>query len=433
MNILIIGLGYVGATTALAFAEMGWKVSGIDTDMAKLESMQNGQLPFYEPGLDGLLLKHVHAGNIRFYTDVQQAIQDHQILFLCVGTPSGNDGSADLGYIQQAAERIGECMQEYKVIVVKSTVPVGTHRKVVEWIAGSQISEQPFDVVSNPEFLREGSALHDALHPDRIIIGSQSDRAADIVRQLYHSLSCPVLHTEPATAEMIKYASNAFLAAKISFMNELARLCDQCGVQVSDIAEGMGLDSRIGSSFLRAGIGYGGSCFPKDVKALLYTARQYGVRLSMLEKVVRINRTQYLYVMTKLTRKLKTLQGRKIAVLGLAFKPGTDDLREAPSLAVISYLLKHGAEVRVHDPVARVPGSIRTARLTQCLEAEEALQGADAAVICTEWPAYAALEWKKLRTVMSTPCLFDGRNMLDPAQMAAWGYDYQGVGVHPPD
>lgn len=433
MNILVIGLGYVGATTALAFAELGWKVSGIDTDKAKLESMQNGQLPFYEPGLDGLLLKHVQSGNVRFYTDAQQAIRDHQILFLCVGTPSGNDGSANLSYIQQAAEQIGEFMQEYKVIVVKSTVPVGTNRKVAGWIAGSQHSEKPFDVVSNPEFLREGSALHDALHPDRIIIGSQSERAASIVRQLYHTMSCPVLHTEPATAEMIKYASNAFLAAKISFMNELARLCDQCGVQVSDIAEGMGLDSRIGGSFLRAGIGYGGSCFPKDVKALLHTARQYGVRLTLLEKVVKINRNQYLYLMTRLSRKLHTLKGRKIAVLGLAFKPGTDDLREAPSLSVISYLLKHGAEVKVHDPVARVPDSVRTARLTQCLEAEEALQGADAAVICTEWPAYSALEWDRLRDVMRMPYLFDGRNMLDAAQMAAWGYDYQGVGVQPPN
>ncbi|EJW16032.1 UDP-glucose 6-dehydrogenase TuaD [Paenibacillus alvei DSM 29] len=321
-------------------------------------------------------------------------------------------------------------MQEHKVIVVKSTVPVGTQKKVAAWIGSKQRKPISFDVVSNPEFLREGSALHDALHPDRIILGTDSQVAADVVSSLYRTYTGPIIRTQPSTAELIKYASNAFLATKISYMNELARLCDQCGVSISDVAQGMGLDPRIGSSFLRAGIGYGGSCFPKDVNALLSTAEQYGTHLSLLEKVVQINQSQVSYFLTKLTAKLGTLEGKRIAILGLAFKPGTDDIREAPSLAIITQLLNSGAIVSVHDPVAKLPFNDPAARLTQYSHISDALQNTEAVIICTEWPIYEAMNWKEAIDVMQTPILLDGRNMLKAAEMIEFGYDYLGVGGH---
>ncbi|SYX83636.1 UDP-glucose dehydrogenase family protein [Paenibacillus alvei] len=430
MDILVIGLGYVGTTTALAFAENGWKIAGFDTDHSKLCSLEKGDLPFYEPGLGELLQKYVDQGNIQFVSDAKEAIEKHHILFICVGTPSREDGSADLTYIQQVSEWIGQHMQEHKVIVVKSTVPVGTQKRIKEWVANKQTKPITFDVVSNPEFLREGSALHDALHPDRIILGSDSQAAADVVSSLYRSYTCPIIRTEPSTAELIKYASNAFLATKISYVNELARLCDQCGVSITDVAQGMGLDPRIGSSFLRAGIGYGGSCFPKDVNALLTSAEQYGIHLSLLEKVVHINRTQYAYFLTKLTAKLGTLDGKKVAILGLAFKPGTDDLREAPSLAIITQLWNSGATISVHDPVAALPPNYPTARLTQYPHILDALHNADAAIICTEWAVYESMNWSEALPIMRTPILLDGRNMLRANEMQAIGYDYEGVGGH---
>ena len=430
MDILVVGLGYVGTTTALAFAENGWKIVGFDTDHLKLCSLEKGDLPFYEPGLVELLQKHVDQGNIQFVSDAKEAIEKHHILFICVGTPSREDGSADLTYIQQVSEWIGEHMQEHKVIVVKSTVPVGTQKRIKEWVANKQTKPISFDVVSNPEFLREGSALHDALHPDRIILGSDSQAAADVVSSLYQRYTCPIIRTEPSTAELIKYASNAFLATKISYVNELARLCDQCGVSITDVAQGMGLDPRIGSSFLRAGIGYGGSCFPKDVNALLSSAEQYGIHLSLLEKVVHINRTQYAYFLTKLTAKLGTLDGKKVAILGLTFKPGTDDLREAPSLAIITQLWNSGATISVHDPVAVLPPNYPTARLTQYPHILDALHNADAAIICTEWAVYESMNWSEALPIMRTPILLDGRNMLRANEMLAIGYDYEGVGGH---
>lgn len=430
IDILVIGLGYVGTTTALTLAESGWKITGFDTDHLKLCSLEKGELPFYEPGLEELLQNHAQQGNIRFVRDIKQAIENHQIFFICVGTPSREDGSADLSYIQRAAEWIGEHMQEHKVIVVKSTVPVGTQKKVAAWIGSKQRKPISFDVVSNPEFLREGSALHDALHPDRIILGTDSQAAADVVSSLYRTYTGPIIRTQPSTAELIKYASNAFLATKISYMNELSRLCDQCGVSISDVAQGMGLDPRIGSSFLRAGIGYGGSCFPKDVNALLSTAEQYGIHLSLLEKVVQINQSQVSYFLTKLTAKLGTLEGKRIAILGLAFKPGTDDIREAPSLAIITQLLNSGAIVSVHDPVAKLPFNDPAARLTQYSHISDALQNTEAVIICTEWPIYEAMNWKEAIDVMQTPILLDGRNMLKAAEMIEFGYDYLGVGGH---
>lgn len=429
MKILIMGTGYLGTTTAVAFAELGWMVSGFDPDTDKIEALRQGRLPFYEPGLEELLRKHLQSESITFYSDPRTAVQDHDVLFLCVGTPPKADGSADLQFIQAASEQIGSCMNEPKLVVVKSTVPPGTQAKIARWIANAQRAPIRFDVVSNPEFLREGTALQDSLHPDRIIIGSDDEEAADRVRRLYERMDCPIVLTTPTTAELIKYAANSFLATKISFMNELARLCDALDVSAADVARGIGLDPRIGASFLRAGIGYGGSCFPKDVNALMFTAEQYGVPLSLLRQVEQINRSQPAYFLNRMKSRLGNMRGRRIAVLGIAFKPGTDDLREAPALAIIDALLERGASVRVHDPVARLPVGLEARGAVQRESPEGALGGADAALLCTEWPVYASADWLRIKGLMREAIVFDGRNALDARRLKALGFDYHGVGV----
>ncbi|MCG7405804.1 UDP-glucose/GDP-mannose dehydrogenase family protein [Paenibacillus sp. ACRRX] len=428
MNILVAGVGYVGTTTALLLAELGWNVIGFDTDKSKVSTLSSGTLPFYEPGLDKLLHTQLNKGNIRFISDPVQAIQESQVIFICVGTPSQEDGSADLQYIRSAVTMIGTYMQEYKLLIMKSTVPVGTQNLVTQWISEAQKSPLPFDVVSNPEFLREGNAVYDAFHPDRIVIGTDSSAAAQQVRMLYRDIDSPYLVTTPATAEMIKYAANAFLATKISYMNELARLCDQLNVSITDIAAGIGYDARIGKSFLQAGIGYGGSCFPKDVKSLLHIANNHGSSLGLLQQVVQVNETQHQYFMEQIKSHLGIIDKKVIAVLGLAFKPGTDDLREAPSLKLITHLLKDGAFIQVHDPVARLPEAARQAHVRQVKSVQDAIHGADAVVICTEWPEYAAEPWRDLACEMRHTAVFDGRNMLDGTQMKAWGYHYYGIG-----
>lgn len=427
MSILIMGMGYVGLTTALVFSELGWKVTGMDPDERKINSLLQGALPFYEPGLGTLLKKHLHA-NMSFSSDPKTAVQQHSFVFLCVGTPSQTDGSANLGYIQQAAEWIGKYMQEYKLIVVKSTVPIGTQEKIARWIQDAQPLPIPFDVISNPEFLREGTALHDALSPDRIIIGSNSEQAAEQLKQLYVKLDCPVQITTPKTAEIIKYAANAFLATKISFVNELARFCDKIGVNISDVSEGIGMDHRIGKHFLRAGIGYGGSCFPKDVKALLFTAKEKQAQLTILEKVFQVNETQFLYFLDNLERQLASFQGKTIAILGLAFKPDTDDLRESPALSVIKSLVEKQAVVRAHDPVAKLPSTFLSDKVIQCETIEETVSQADAVILCTEWPEYRKTNWGELKKRMKQHYFFDGRNVLSSEQMSAWGFHYQGIG-----
>jgi UDPglucose 6-dehydrogenase len=427
MNILIVGLGYVGMTTGLVLAEQGWKVTGLDVDKGKISSLRQGVLPFYEPGMDLLLTKHQKGGSIDFSSDPAEAIREHDAIFLCVGTPSAPDGSANLTYIRQAAQWIGEYGQDYKMVVVKSTVPVGTQECISSWILDSMKDPFPFDVVSNPEFLREGSALSDALHPDRIIIGSDNAKPVERLMNLYSKLDCPVFVTSPKNAEMIKYASNAFLATKISFINELARLCDKAGIQIDQIAQGIGLDPRIGGSFLKAGIGYGGSCFPKDVHALLHTAREQQIRLSIMEKVVEVNQTQYLVYLDKLEQRLTSLRGKTIAVLGLAFKPNTDDIREAPSLAIIRHLVEKQALIHVHDPAATLPEYLQSASVRQCATCEDALRGSDAVILCTEWMEYKTADWFNLRKLMRGTAFVDGRNVLDGKRLASWGYDYMGL------
>ncbi|OPA77403.1 nucleotide sugar dehydrogenase [Paenibacillus selenitireducens] len=428
MNILVVGVGYVGTTTALLFAELGWKVTGFDTDIHKIQALKEGNLPFFEPGLDTLLDKHVQLGNLSFTTDSAQAIRGHHVIFICVGTPSQADGSTNLTYVQKVAEMIGDDMESYKLIVMKSTVPIGTHKKVCQWITDAQQVHLPFDVVSNPEFLREGSAVHDCFHPDRIVIGSDSETAAQQVSMLYKSIASPLVMTNPTTAEMIKYASNAFLATKISYMNELARLCDQVDVSISTVAQGMGLDPRIGRSFLRAGIGYGGSCFPKDVLSLLHTAQDYGIDLNLIRSVVEVNNTQCQYFIKRIRSKLGILRGKRIAILGLSFKPGTDDMREAPALAIIKELLGCGSFLKVHDPVAKLPDGLKTHAIKQYDTIEETLLSVHAVILCTEWSDYVKGDWKAWSHLLKLPYLFDGRNVLDRSQLESWGLNYTGIG-----
>jgi UDPglucose 6-dehydrogenase len=430
MNILIMGLGYVGVTTGLVFAELGWNVVGYDPNRERLDRLMEGSLPFHEPELADKLVQHGANGRIRFTDDLAAAIAECDTIFICVGTPALADGSADLQYIRQASEMIGRNMQQYKLIVIKSTVPVGTNEKVAEWVKQARKADIPFDVVSNPEFLREGSAWYDALHPDRIVIGSHHHQAANKVRHLYRGISCPLVVCSPRTAEMIKYASNAFLAAKISYMNELARLCDRVGVSINDIAAGMGFDVRIGQRFLQAGIGYGGSCFPKDVQALLHQAEQHGMKLSILEQVDRVNRTQVKYAIDMWEPVLSTFANKAVAILGLAFKKDTDDQRESPALKIIEELLNRGAYLRVHDPMARLQEGMWSARLAQFDALEDALRGADAAIIATDWPEYADADWGRLRDVMRAPVLFDGKNMLNGMHMQTLGFIYRGVGTN---
>lgn len=428
MKLLIIGTGYVGATTAMVFAESGWQVTGLDVDAFKIERLRQGRLHFHEPGLEDLISKHVHSGRLLFTTDKETAIAEHDVIFICVGTPSQSDGNADLRYVQQAAEDIGYWMNGYKLVVTKSTVPVGTQEQIKAWIEAAQRKACPFDVASNPEFLREGKAVEDALRPDRIVIGTDSARATEQLQKLYGAFRCPWIVTKPRTAELIKYASNAFLATKISYMNELARLCDELEVNVKEVAEGMGLDPRIGPSFLQAGLGYGGSCFPKDVSELVMTARKHEVDLRILDQVMEVNRIQFTYLLDKARSRLGDFADKNIAVLGLAFKPNTDDIREAPALRMIRELLLEQANVRLYDPIAKLPAHASYEAVTVCGSAEEALRDADAIILCTEWPEFGQLNWEKLITLLGQSNFFDGRNMMDAWRMRGFGYYYQGIG-----
>ncbi|WEK53133.1 MAG: UDP-glucose/GDP-mannose dehydrogenase family protein [Candidatus Cohnella colombiensis] len=426
-DILIMGMGYVGLTTAITFAELGWTVTGFDPDMMKLNLLRSGDLPFYEHGMKQLLTKQIAEGSIRFTEQPLQAIQDHSVIFLCVGTPSNSDGSANLSYVQQAALWIGQAMDAYKLVVVKSTVPVGTNENIRKWIVMNQATPVNFDIIMNPEFLREGSALADAMNPDRIVIGSDEEAATATLLKLYAKLSCPVIVTTPQAAIMIKYASNAFLATKISFINELARLCEPLDVSIVDVAQGMGYDPRIGNSFLKAGIGYGGSCFPKDVDALLYAADRNGLTLSIMEQVAKINRSQVVHVLSQWEQRVSSFAAMTVAVLGITFKPNTDDLREAPALTLIPALSAKQAIIRVHDPLAKLPANLLTDQVSQYESLEGALTGADAVILCTEWSDYVKADWSKLKASLNGRLFFDGRNAMDRQLLIRLGFEYYGV------
>jgi len=430
-NITVIGVGYVGIITGACFADLGNKVCGLDISEPKIAKLKQGIMPIYEQGLTELVHRNVRAGRLSFTTSYEEAINDHQaeFAFICVGTPEGVDGEADLQYVRAAAEAIGELMDHPLILINKSTVPVGTGDWVAEIVREAQPRPIPFSVVSCPEFLREGSAIGDFMNPDRTVLGSRDPEAADKVAQLHLPLRAPIVVTNLRTAEMIKYASNAFLATKISFINEIANICEELGADVQEVAAGMGLDKRIGHSFLSAGIGYGGSCFPKDVKALAYMANVKGRHPQLLNAVMDINDFQRKAVVLK-TRDIlgDDLTGRVVGLLGLAFKPNTDDMREAPSIEVARMLQQAGASVKGYDPVSmewagRVMPGVQLSE-----DAYELVSGCDAAIVCTEWNEFKQLDLERVKRLMKQPVFVDGRNIYEPQRMRALGFTYVGVG-----
>lgn len=420
MKIAVLGTGYVGLSTGVCLSEIGHNVICIDTDEQKIKSLRQGISPIYEPGLENLLSQNAAAGRLLFTTSHREALNGAEIIIIAVGTPQMEDGGADLSYIVQAAKDIAANLVQSSVVVIKSTVPVGTNdfiKSIIEEHCNERVT---FNMVSNPEFLRQGSAVMDTMQADRIIIGSENDEAAKKVQEMYRPLNVPFILTSIRSAEMIKYASNAFLATKISFINEVANLCGVVGADVKDVAKGMGKDKRIGEAFLQPGIGYGGSCFPKDVKALLHTANLNGVHFSLLKETVAINDFQQELLVTKAINRLGDLKGKKVAMLGLAFKPETDDMREAPSIKIARSLTKLGAEVVAYDPVAvdnakNILGD--TIRFASTVH--EAAVNADAVFIVTEWKEFRLLDLKTLMTTMRRPIVFDGRNCLEEDRIRA--------------
>ena len=432
MNICVVGAGYVGLVTGAVFADLGNEVVCVDNVADKIDALRAGHLPIYEPGLEEMVARNMGDGRLSFTTDVAAAVRDSVIVFIAVGTPPKIDGQADLSAVEAVAQEIGRAMERYTVVVNKSTVPVGTGEFVREVIERHQRQPIPFDVVSNPEFLREGSAIEDTLRPDRIVIGAPTQQVAMTLLELYAPLERPMIITDVPSAEMIKYASNAFLATKISFINAIANICELAGADVTQVMKGMGLDARIGASFLSAGLGYGGSCFPKDTDSLTHTAAALGYDFALLRAVVDINRERAGHFVEMLAKTLNPLDGRTLAVLGLAFKPNTDDLREAKSIEVIEQLLRRGATVRAYDPVA-MPAARRALpeTVTFCESPYEAATGADAMVLVTEWNEFKFLNLERLRTVMRRPVIFDGRNVWEPERMRRLGFEYHSIGRKP--
>jgi UDPglucose 6-dehydrogenase len=418
-SIGVIGVGWVGLVTATCFAELGHRVIAMDIDAGKVDALRRGEVPIHEPGIEELLERN--AERLRFTTEMAEVLEDARLLFCCVDTPPTYSGDADLSRVQAVLAQLGGDGDH--ALVMKSTVPAGT---------GSAIRRYAPDLayVSCPEFLKEGSAVDDFLHPDRVVIGADrgDEWAADEVEEIYRTVGAELVRTDVASAEMIKLASNAFLATKISFVNEIANVCEEVGADVSEVARGMGLDRRIGSSFLRAGIGYGGSCFPKDVSALKQLAGNTGYHFQLLTAVIEVNELQKRRVMKKLEKHLGSLVGKKVALLGLAFKPDTDDMREATSLVLASRLQGEGASVRGYDPVAERPARELLPSVEFCDSAEQALEGAHAAILVTEWPEFAKLDWASLANRMANPLLIDGRNFLDPEKVRAAGFAYEGIG-----
>lgn len=414
MKIAVLGTGYVGLSTGVCLSEIGHHVVCIDVDERKIRSLEQGISPIYEPGLEELLVKNTLAGRLSFTTSHQQGLRDADIIIIAVGTPQREDGAADLIYLELAARDIAAHLKQSAIVVIKSTVPVGTNdyiKKLLEEQCGSEIS---ITMVSNPEFLRQGSAIADTMHADRIIIGAENEDAAKKVQEMYSPLNVPIIVTSIRSAEMIKYASNAFLATKISYINEIANLCETVGADVRDVAKGMGLDKRIGEAFLKPGIGYGGSCFPKDVKALLHTSSQNNVNFSMLKETIAINEHQQALLVMKALNRLGELTGKKIALFGLSFKPETDDMREAPSIKIANLLTRLGAEVIAYDPVAiNNAKKILGTTIQYANSASEAALAADAVFIVTEWEEFKQLDLKDLLKRMRQPIIFDGRNCIN--------------------
>ncbi|MDR2258853.1 MAG: UDP-glucose/GDP-mannose dehydrogenase family protein [Treponema sp.] len=441
-NIAVIGTGYVGSVSGACLADFGNQVICVDNNQEKIAALKQGIIPIYEPGLDIIVDRNVRAGRLAFTADLDAAVRENHVVFIAVGTPPAEDGSADLSYVEAAARDIGRSMIAYTVVVDKSTVPVGTGRKVTQWIGeelknrGEQI---PFDVVSNPEFLREGSAVQDFTHPDRIVIGSESKRARDIMKEVYRSLylnETPYIETNLESAEMIKYASNAFLAVKITFINEIANLCEQVGADVRDVAKAMGRDGRIGAKFLHPGPGYGGSCFPKDTRALARIGRDNGEPLSIIEATINANNRQKARMVNKIEAAMKDagpLKGKTIAVLGLAFKPNTDDMRESPAITLCEGLVSRGAKIRAWDPAAMKEAEWRLQSIKEHLifasDEYDAVTGADALVILTEWNQLRNLDLPRIKKLLTLPYFFDLRNIYKQEEAENAGLRYTGTGT----
>jgi UDPglucose 6-dehydrogenase len=431
MKIAVVGTGYVGLVTGTCFAETGNQVTCVDINQEKVQQMQAGKIPIYEPGLDDLFQRNTQEGRLHFTTSLKEGIEGAKVIFLALPTPPGADGSADLKYILQVANDLGPILSDYTVIIDKSTVPVGTSDKVRAAIAKNATVE--FDVVSNPEFLREGVAVEDFMKPDRVVIGTQSDRAKDLMSRLYAPLvrqGNPIIFMDERSAELTKYAANAFLATKITFMNEIANLCELVGANVDEVRKGIGTDSRIGKRFLFAGIGYGGSCFPKDVQALAKTSAENDYEFKILDSVMQVNESQKTKLIPHLTKHFKgDLAGKKIAMWGLAFKPYTDDIREAPALYNIDALLELGATVSAYDPEAM--GHVKQLmgdKITFTKTPYEALEGADALLIVTEWPQFRTPDFDRMDSLLKNKVIFDGRNLYELNQMQELGYTYYSIG-----
>ena len=432
MKIAVIGSGYVGLVVGTCFADTGNRITCVDVNEEKIARLQRGEVPIYEPGLEELIQRNVAEGRLTFSTDIASAIQKCQVIFIAVGTPQDEDGSADLRHVIAVAHAIGTHMQDYKTVVLKSTVPVGTNKKVSAAIASK--TKHPFDVVSNPEFLKEGAAIEDFTKPDRVVVGVESERGRKVMEELYAPYlrtGKPLLVMDPPSAEMTKYAANAMLATRISFMNEMARICEAVGADVNQVRKGIGTDARIGFPFLFAGVGYGGSCFPKDVRALVQTAKEHGYLPHVIPAVEKVNEEQKQLLFHKVVKHFGSdLKGRTFAMWGLAFKPRTDDMREAPSLVLIDLLIAAGAKVRVFDPEAMKEAKRHLGdRVQFAVNALAACEGADGLLLVTEWSEFRHVDLDELKKLLKQPVLFDGRNIWDGDRARAQGYTYYGVGV----
>ncbi|MBC7526809.1 MAG: UDP-glucose/GDP-mannose dehydrogenase family protein [Chthonomonadaceae bacterium] len=429
MNICVIGTGYVGLVTGAIFSDLGNEVICVDLNPAKVEMLNRGEMPIYEPGLEEIVLRNATEKRLTFTTELEGAVKFAEVIFICVGTPPLPNGDPDMQYISSAAASIGKALNGYKVVVNKSTVPVGTGNLVREIIEANRIGDTEFDVVSNPEFLREGSAIKDTLEPDRIVIGAPHQTAAMKLIELYSPLERPMLITDVASAEMIKYASNAFLATKISFINAVANICEAVGADVQQVIKGMGSDNRIGRAFLNAGLGYGGSCFPKDSSALLRTAEKHGYEFSLMKAVMDVNAMQPILFVNRLRKAVGgSFKGKTIGMLGLAFKPNTDDMRDAKSVEIIKILQDEGATVKAYDPIAMENTQKIYPDLCYSKNSYDAARETDAVIVVTEWNEFKQLNMERLKSLMKTPVLFDGRNIYDPVQMRRLGFDYHSIG-----
>lgn len=428
-NICIVGTGYVGLVTGACFADLGHRVICLDVDEGKIARLKQGIMPIYEPGLEELVQRNARGGRLSFTSAYPEALAEAEFAFIAVGTPSGVNGEADLQYVRTVAESIADVVNHPIIVVNKSTVPVGTGDWVADIITKRRGGNDPdFPVVSNPEFLREGSAINDFMNPDRVVLGSLNREAANRVAQLYLSLRCPIMITDLRTAEMIKYASNAFLATRISFTNEIANICEDLGADVREVATGMGYDKRIGHAFLDAGLGWGGSCFPKDVKALAHMAVLHGTHPQLLQAVMDINRNQRRRVVMRLRRALGGLSDKVVGILGLSFKPNTDDIRESPALEIARLLLHEGAQVKGYDPVAKPNVGKLLPAMQLAEDPYDLAAGCDALVVCTEWNEFKHLDMARIQQTMHQPLIVDGRNLYEPDEMKRLGFIYRGVG-----